>query len=45
LVTDQRGCGRWGPVDEDDFVEVVGAGEFAEVVCGIAAFGLAEGLH
>src|SRR5882757_6500711 len=42
------GVGVWGAadgglVDEDDVVEVVGAGEFAEEVGGVAAFGLSEG--
>src|ERR1700733_13592183 len=32
-------------VDQNDVVEVVGTGEFAEQVRGVTAFGLAEGLH
>jgi hypothetical protein len=40
-----RGAADCGLVDEDDVVEVVGAGKFAVEVCGIGAFGLAESLH
>ena len=40
-----RGAADGGLVDEDDVVEVMGAGEFAEEMRGVAAFGLAEGLH
>src|SRR5260370_1376917 len=40
-----RGAADGGLVDEDDFVEVVGAGEFAVEGGGICAIGLAESLH
>ena len=40
-----RSAADGGLIDEDDVVEVLGAGEFSVEVCGVGAFGLAEGLH
>ena len=39
-----RGAADGGLVDEDDFIEVLDAGELAEGGCGIGSFGLAERL-